>query len=208
MNYFKYLHSFFKNINKMKTIEKKEGLYSKYKTLFNKNNVNTPLRLAHFMAQIEHESNLKPVNENLNYSQKRLLQIFGKYFNQESSRKYARKPKEIANIVYANRMGNGNTDSGDGWNYRGRGFIQITGRNNYTRLSKDTGIDYIKEPWLLLNDPDALISALWYWSSINGNKHADNDDIKKITKLINGGYNGLAHREQLLKKYKLKYEIN
>ena len=182
-------------------------LYKKYKTLFNKNGVNTNLRIAHFMAQIEHESNLKPISENLNYSAKGLLKVFGKYFNEEKAKEYARKPKEIANIVYANRMGNGDTASGDGWKYRGRGFIQITGKNNYSKLSEDTGIDYLNEPNLLLCEADSVISALWYWNKINGNNHADRDDVRRITNLINGGYNGLSHRKQLLDKWKRHFGI-
>lgn len=182
-------------------------LHQKYKTLFAKYKINTPLRLAHFMAQIEHESNLKPVSENLNYSESGLLKIFGKYFTKEKAKFYARKPEQIANIVYANRMGNGNTESGEGWKYRGRGFIQITGKSNYTKLTQSTGIDYVNNPDKLLTEADALISALWYWKKINANKLADKDDLKGITRLINGGYNGLAHREQLLIKWKKHFEV-
>ena len=177
-------------------------LANKYKTLLNNYGVNTTLRLAHFFAQIEHESNLKPISENLNYSAQGLRKIFSKYFTELEAVKFQRKPELIANRVYANRMGNGNEQSGDGWNYRGRGFIQITGKNNYLRLSKDTRIDYIKNPELLLNEADSMISALWYWNLINGNKLADKDDLKGITKAINGGYNGLEHRSKLLIKYK------
>jgi putative chitinase len=182
-------------------------LHQKYKTLFAKNGITTPLRLAHFMAQIEHESNLKPISENLNYSQSGLLKIFGKYFTKETAKLYARKPEQIANIVYANRIGNGPTESGEGWKYRGRGFIQITGKSNYTKLSNDTGIDYVNNPYKLLTEADSLISALWYWKGMKGNLMADHDDIKNITRSINGGYNGLAHREQLLIKWKKYFEV-
>lgn len=177
-------------------------LHKKYKTLFNSYNVNTPLRIAHFMAQIDHESGLKPISENLNYSEKGLLKVFGKYFTPNQAKLYARKPEMIANRVYANRMMNDNEQSGDGWKYRGRGFIQITGKQNYLLLSKDTRIDYLNNPDWLLREPDAMISALWYWNKINGNKHADKDDIKTITKLINGGYNGLDDRKVKLTKWK------
>lgn len=177
-------------------------LYAKYKTLLNSYGVNTSLRLAHFFAQIEHESGLKPISENLNYSSVGLMTIFKKYFTSESSKEYARSPEKIANRVYANRMGNGNEQSGEGWKYRGRGFIQITGKNNYILLSKDTRIDYLNNPDLLLNEADSMISALWYWKRINGNKLADEGNIRAITKAINGGYNGLEHRIELLKKYK------
>lgn len=182
-------------------------LTEKYKTLFENYKINTPLRLAHFMAQIEHESNLKPISENLNYSAKGLMQTFSKYFTTAESLLYARKPEKIANRVYANRMGNGNEASGDGWKFRGRGFIQITGQDNYTALSIATSIDYISNPDLLLSEADSLISALWFWKKTGLNKLADEDNLKKITRRINGGYNGLAHRTELLNKYKNDTEI-
>lgn len=177
-------------------------LYQKYKTLFSKFGLNTPLIISHFMAQIEHESGLKPIQENLNYSAERLLQVFPKYFNSKNVQGYHRFPEAIANVVYANRMGNGNYNSKDGWKYRGRGFIQLTGKDNYKALSKDTGIDYVNNPDLLLTESDALNSALWFWNKNGLNKLADSDDILSITKKINGGTNGLAHRKQLLSKYK------
>lgn len=177
-------------------------LYEKYKILFKKYGLTTPLRIAHFMAQIEHESGLKPVSENLNYSYYGLIRVFNKYFNSTQAKEYARNPKKIANRVYANRMQNGNEQSGDGWKYRGRGFIQITGKANYIALSKATGIDYVNNPDWLLREPDAIISALWYWNKINGNYYADKGYIKTITKRINGGYNGLSDRINKLKKWK------
>lgn len=183
-------------------MDKALELSKKYKTLLGNYKINTPLRLAHFFAQLAHESNLKPIEENLNYSEAGLLKTFPKYFNKEQAKQYARKPQAIANRVYANRMGNGDEKSGDGWNYRGRGFIQLTGRNNYLLLSKDTRIDYISNPDLLLNEADSMIAALWYWSKNNLNTHADKDDILTITKRINGGTNGLTDRKNKLSKYK------
>jgi len=175
----------------------------KYRTLLNNYGINTPLRIAHFMAQIEHESNLKPIIENLNYSVQGLLSVFSRYFpNPVIASEYARKPEKIANRVYANRMMNGDEASGDGWKYRGRGFIQITGKENYMLLSKDMRVDYLNNPDLLLNEADSMISAVWYWNKNNLNKYADKDDIRTITRKINGGYNGLEHRMQLLTKYK------
>lgn len=187
------------------------GLSEKYKTLLNKNGINTPLRKAHFFAQIDHESGLKPISENLNYSTEGLLKTFPKYFRiKEAARTYARKPQMIANKVYAGRMGNGPETSGDGWKYRGRGFIQITGKNNYRLLSDKTGIDYISDPDLLLNESDAMISALWYWNASNLNKHSDNDDLDAISDLINigretekyGDANGFIDRKEKLAYYK------
>lgn len=188
-------------------------LYKKYKTLFEKYKVNTPLRIAHFMAQIEHESHLKPINENLNYSYERLLQIFKSDFDvnkdkvlSDIEKKFAetiaKKPEQIGNFVYANQNGNGGISSGDGFKYRGRGFIQLTGKSNYQLLSKDTGIDFIKKPDLLLEEANAMVGALWFWNKNNINRFADKDDIKNVTRIINGGYIGLDDRKLLLAKYK------
>lgn len=177
-------------------------LWNKYKTLLDKSGINTPLRLSHFFAQIHHESNLKPISENLNYSKEGLLKIFPKYFNSTNAGVFARKPQMIANRVYANRMGNGDSKSNEGYKFRGRGMIQLTGKDNYLQLSRDTGIDFISNPDLLLTEVNALISAIWFWNKNNLNSLADNDDILMITRKINGGTNGLDHRKELLKKYK------
>lgn len=177
-------------------------MHLKYKSLLDKYGINTTLRKAHFLAQIEHESGLKPISENLNYSASGLMSTFPKYFNSNNSNFYARKPELIANKVYANRMGNGNYESGDGWKYRGRGFIQITGKENYFRLSNDTDIDFLKNPDLLLQEANSMLSALWFWNLKGLNAFADKDDIITITKRINGGLNGIEHRKQLLKKWK------
>lgn len=179
------------------------NLAKKYKTLLAKNGITTPLRLSHFFAQLHHESGLKPIEENLRYSAKRLREVFPKYFHTiEMANRYAMKEREIANRVYANRMGNGNENSGDGWKYRGRGFIQLTGKENYTKLSNATGICYVQNPDLLLNEADAMIAALWFWNSRNLNIYADRDDVRAVTLRINGGYNGLKHREDLTDYYK------
>ncbi len=177
-------------------------LHIKYKSLFKKYGVITPLQKAHFMAQIEHESGLKPISENLNYSAGGLLATFKKYFNKEQALSYSRQQQRIANRVYANRMGNGNEASGDGYKYRGRGFIQLTGKSNYQALSIATGIDFVSNPDLLLQEANAMVSALWFWKTNGLNELANKDDIRKVTKIINGGYNGLPHRTELLKKYK------
>jgi len=177
-------------------------LYQKYKSLFNKYNVKTELRIAHFMAQVEHESNLKPISENLNYSKERLLKVFPKYFNKDNVDQFTRKPEKIANKVYANRMGNKNEQSGDGWKFRGRGFIQLTGFNNYKALSENVNIDYVNNPDKLLTEADALIAALWFWNINNLNHLADLDDVLSITKKINGGLNGIDDRKIKLLKWK------
>jgi putative chitinase len=177
------------------------SLQTKYKSLFEKYGLTTKLRIAHFMAQIENESGLKPISENLNYSASGLIQTFSKYFTTTESLIFANQPEKIANRVYANRMGNGNESSGDGWKYRGRGFIQITGKINYFQLANDTDLDCLKNPDLLLQESNAMISALWFWNKAGLNKLADKNDIKGITRKINGGYNGLEHRQELLNKY-------
>lgn len=159
-------------------------------------------RLAHFFAQILHESGgLRFDMENLNYSASSLRRVFGKYFKtKKQAAKYARKPEMIANRVYAKRMGNGVESSGDGWKYRGRGLIQLTGKNNYRAFAK-----WIGDPRIMV-DPDlvaseyAVHSAIYYWDKNNLNKIADKDDIVRLTKRINGGLNGLAHRRELLNK--------
>jgi len=177
-------------------------LNEKYKSLFEKYELNTPLRIAHFMAQIEHESGLKPISENLNYSTERLVVVFKKYFPERfTASVYAYKPQKIANRVYANRMGNGDEQSGEGWKYRGRGLIQITGKENYFRLANDTDLDCLKNPDLLLEEANAMISALWFWNLKGLNALADKNDIIGITKRINGGLNGLEHRKQFYEKY-------
>ena len=167
--------------------------------------INTKLRLCHFLAQILHESgNLKYKSENLNYSAKALRSVFGKYFKtNEIANEYARKPEKIANKVYANRMGNGNEASGDGWKYRGRGLIQLTGKNNYTICGQSINLNLVNNPDLLINTPEASVkAACWFWDKNNLNSLADKDDIKTITKRINGGFNGIDDRTTLLKKAK------
>lgn len=167
--------------------------------------IDTKLRLCHFLAQILHESgNLKYKSENLNYSAKALRSVFGKYFKtDEIANEYARKPEKIANKVYANRMGNGNEASGDGWKYRGRGLIQLTGKNNYTICGQSIKLNLINNPDLLITTPEASVkAACWFWNKNNLNGLADKDDIKTITKRINGGYNGIDDRTDILKRAK------
>ena len=178
-------------------------LAEKYKSILNKYEVNTPLRLAYLFAQIEHESGLVPISENFNYSAKRLLVVFPKYFtNLEFAKKFEKQPEKIANLVYANRMGNGNEQSGDGWHYRGRGFLQNTGSFNYKKLTKDTGINFYSDPDLLLTEANAIIAALSFWKENNLNYWSDKNNIIKSTKIINGGLKGLDKRRELLVKYK------
>lgn len=177
-------------------------LRKKYRTILAEAEIRGTLRLANFFGQLHHESALKPVSENLNYSQGALLRVFKKYFSVGNINQYARKPEKIANLVYANRMGNGDEASGDGWKYRGRGFIQLTGKDNYRMLSDATGVDYVDNPDLLLNEADAMMATIWFWQVNRLNELADNDNIGLITKRINGGLNGLEDRKKWVRYYK------
>ena len=160
--------------------------------------IDTPKRVAAFMAQCGHESGgFTLMQENLNYSAKGLRGTFGKYFpNDEVAKLYERKPQMIANRVYGNRMGNGDEASGEGWYFRGRGIIQITGKNNYTKCSQslfESNV-LVENPDLLLETEYAIHSACWFWSAARLNELSDIGDIKTMTKRINGGYIGLEDR--------------
>ena len=160
--------------------------------------IDTPERVAAFMAQCGHESGgFTLMQENLNYSAKGLRGTFGKYFpNDEVAKLYERKPQMIANRVYGNRMGNGDEASGEGWYFRGRGIIQITGKNNYTKCSQslfESNV-LVENPDLLLESEYAIHSACWFWSAARLNELADIGDMKTMTKRINGGFIGLEDR--------------
>jgi len=168
--------------------------------------INTPLRLAHFLAQCGHESGgFRVTQENLNYSAKGLAGIFKKYFPTEAAATpYARNPQKIANKVYANRMANGSEASGDGYKFRGRGYIQLTGRDNYTQFGKAIGEDIASNPDVV-SSKYALLSAAWFWSKNGLNKLADagasDTAVTSITKRVNGGTIGLADRIKHFKEY-------
>jgi putative chitinase len=167
--------------------------------------VNTPIRLAHFLAQTGHESGgFRVTTENLNYSAKGLVGIFKKYFTPESAAEYQRKPEKIANIVYANRMGNGTQASGDGFKFRGRGYIQLTGKTNYQAFDK-TVEDNIEANPDLVATKYPLLSAAWFWSKTGLNAVADqgatDEVVTKVTKKVNGGTIGLADRIKHFKEY-------
>lgn len=166
----------------------------------------TPERAAHFFAQTAHETGeFKSFSENLNYSAQGLQGTFGKYFPGNLEESYARQPEKIANRVYADRMGNGNESSGEGWKFRGRGALQLTGKSNYKAFS-----DYLKKPEIM-ETPDlvandfAFESAMFFfdrnklWAICD--QGVTDASILSLTKRINGGTNGLDHRSQLTKKY-------
>lgn len=164
---------------------------------FRNGSLTTLNRRASFLAQCAHESaQFTVISENLNYSAAGLMKVFKKYFpTQELADKYARKPQMIASRVYANRMENGSEASGDGWKFRGRGFIQLTGKKNYRLCGKDLGINLLEDPDYVSRSPiGAVETALWFWTINNLNSYADKDDLKGQTYIINGGYNGLEER--------------
>lgn len=168
--------------------------------------LNTPLRLAHFLAQAGHESGgFKAVNENLNYGAKGLRSIFGKYFpNDQKALLYERKPEKIANLVYGGRMGNGAETTGEGWKFRGRGYIQLTGKANYMEFDKVVAESIVDQPDLVATKYP-LLSAAWFFHKNGLHKLADNgaDDsvVTQITKRVNGGTIGLADRIKHFKEY-------
>ena len=160
------------------------------------------LRLAHFFAQVLHESGCMRFDmENLNDSSDALQKVFGKYFTtKEQADGYARNPEKIANRVYAGRMGNGDETSGDGWKYRGRGLIQLTGRSNYKAFAEWIGDARVMDEPDLVSTEYAVHSAVFFWDRNDLNRLADKDDVVAVTTRINGGVNGLAHRRELLNK--------
>ena len=167
--------------------------------------INTPLRLAHFLAQTGHESGgFKAVTENLNYSAAGLQSIFKKYFTAESAVEYARKPEKIANVVYANRMGNGNQASGEGFKYCGRGYIQLTGKDNYAAFDKTVAEDILANPELVATKYP-LLSAAWFFHKNGLHKIADEGAtdavVTKVTKRVNGGTIGLPDRIKHFNEY-------
>jgi putative chitinase len=172
--------------------------------------IDSNIRLAHFLAQICHESNYcLQLVENLNYTDVALLKLWPKYFNNDLASKYGRNKNHsanqeaIASIAYANRLGNGDVASKDGYKYRGRGLIQITGKANYQQLSQHLfgNNDLLNNPDLLSNNKEISIkSACWFWQKNNLNALADQENIVAITKIINGGKNGLQDRQKILQE--------
>lgn len=160
--------------------------------------INTVNRVAGFIAQCSHESvGFTVLHENLNYSADGLNKIFPKYFVKagRDAAAYARQPEKIANIVYAGRMGNGDTASGDGWRYRGRGVIQLTGKDNYNNFGKSIHLTAAETSDYLETKRGALESACWFWKTNGLNAIADSQDIVAMTKKINGGTIGLEDRK-------------
>lgn len=166
--------------------------------------INDPVKLSHFLAQCGHESGgFKVVNENLNYGAKGLRTIFGKYFPDDATALlYERKPEKIANIVYANRMGNGDKASGEGYKFRGRGYIQLTGKANYTEFDKVVTENILENPDLVATKYP-LLSAAWFFhkNCLGKCKDATDASVLAVTKCVNGGTIGLPDRQKHFKEY-------
>ena len=196
------------NINKLKG-HIPDAVIDQLPDTMKKFELNTSLRLAHFLAQAGHESGgFKAVNENLNYGVKGLLGIFKKYFPTETKAvSYQRKPEKIANLVYGGRMGNGPEATGDGYKFRGRGYIQLTGRDNYTAFSKAINEDLTANPDLVATKYP-LLSAAWFFHKNGLHKIADGGAtdavVTSVTKRVNGGTIGLPDRIKHFKEY---YEL-
>jgi putative chitinase len=152
-------------------------------------------RVAAFIAQCGHESDsFRFMEENLNYKAESLCRTWPRHFDEQTAEEYAHQPEKIANRAYANRMGNGDEESGDGWNYRGRGWLQTTGKNGYEELSDATQIDFLSNPDAVATPEGSAISASVFWEKHNLNRYVDNNDFVGLTKAINGGTIGLEDR--------------
>jgi putative chitinase len=192
----KYLCKIFTNMD-IKKIQSlmPEVIYSQLPSVIQKYSINTDKRLAHFLSQCGHESGgFRVFSENLNYSAEGLLKTFPKYFTKETAAAYARKPERIANRVYGNRMGNGDEASGDGWKYRGRGCIQLTGKSNYSLYNNAVPENVVASPDLVSGSL-ALDSAGWFWDKNKLNALSDTGTVEQITRRVNGGQHGLTDRK-------------
>jgi putative chitinase len=181
-----------------------DQLVMAFNILFPKYEINTRNRIAGFLAQCGHESlDFTILKENLNYSAEGLRRVFPKYFpTLESAQPYNRKPEKIANRVYGNRLGNGPEESGDGYKFRGRGAIQLTGRNNYQAFATTIGKNIDETIAYCETLQGAIESACWYWERHALNDACDDDDILHMTKLINGGRIGLGDRKSRYERAK------
>jgi putative chitinase len=183
-----------------------DGWYDALSSVLPTYDIDSPQRVAAFIAQCTHESGgFKRLKENLNYRWESLRKVFPKYFpTDELAQEYAHKQEQIANRVYGGRMGNGDESSGDGFRYCGRGLIQLTGRNNYTKFAESVGMAVEEVPSLLETFEGAVKSACWFWKTNNLNQYADSGDILTMTKRINGGTIGLEDR---IKHYNHALEV-
>jgi len=195
-------------------------LYEKYNTLFNNYGIRSALRTAHIMCQFDAECGLKPKRESLYFKTiEGLRATFHTPFKGKSDAfvsQYLKDSVKCANYVYANRGGNGNEASGDGFKYRGGGFPQTTFKNGYQRLKDVTGIDFVANPDFILTEENSLLAGLIYWKDNNLNKYADMDDLDAVSDQINlgrqtvkeGDANGYKHRKECLEKWKQILKIS
>lgn len=195
------------NLDKLKGVVP-DTVLSQIPGVMDKFQINTPLRLCHFLAQCAHESmNFKAVSENLNYNAKALTATWPTRFPTAIAEQYARQPEKIANRAYGDRLDNGPEASGDGWKYRGRGYIQLTGKVNYRAFDKVVDENIVDNPDLVATKYP-LLSAAWFWNSRSLNTLADKGatelEVAAVTKKVNGGKLGLADR---IAKFKKFYEL-
>lgn len=181
-----------------------DGIVASSPSVFEKYHINTPLRLAHFMAQISHESDGGTITEeNMNYTTAaRIAAVWPSRFTPESAQAYVRNPRALANKVYNGRMGNA-VGTDDGYNYRGRGLLQITGKESYENIGNLTGLDLVNKPDLAYSASTALEVAACEFEKLGCLPACDNDDIRTVTRRVNGGYIGIDSRRAWLAKWKL-----
>jgi putative chitinase len=179
-------------------IKNPDGWFASLGNLLPSFEITSTKRIAMFLSMTGHESgNFSVLEENLNYTAAGLTQTFPSEFRTNNANDYAHQPEKIANLVYGNRMGNGPATSGDGWKFRGRGLIQVTGKDNYTSCSKSLYGDtrLLDTPEILVSTDGAIASACWFWKARNLNPLCDTGNIKEVRHLANGGYIGLADCE-------------
>jgi len=169
---------------------------------FQKYDISTPARQASFIGQCQHESdNFRTLEENLHYSAPRLMAVWPSRFpSLDVAAQYANNPEKLANKIYSGRMGNGDEESGEGYAYRGRGLIQMTGKESYANCGSGLGMDFIGNPNWLVDPKYAALSAGWFWNKKGLNNLADAQDYETMTKRINGGLNGLDDRKAKIVK--------
>lgn len=182
-----------------------DGVFKEIAEVMDKFKINNPLRIAHFLSQCGHESGgFKVTTENLNYSSSGLMSTFSRHFpTKQLAEQYARNPEKIASKVYGSRMGNGNESTKEGWKFRGRGYIQLTGKDNYTAFDKFVPENILENPDLVATKYP-LLSAAWFFNKnclSKADMGATDEAVSAVTRCVNGGYNGIEDRKSHFKKY-------
>lgn len=184
------------------TLKDPDGWFKVLSDILPAQGINSVKRVAMFLAQTgEESSDYNEIEENLNYRASTLEDLFPRYFRTRDVNAYAHNPQKIGNLIYSGRMGNEDEASGDGFKFRGRGVIQITGHDNYELCSKDLFKDtrLLTTPDLLLQKDNAIKSACWFWNQHGLNAFSDQGNVREVTRRINGGFNGLADRQERYK---------